>query len=233
MFTMLGKLTRKPKKKGIVMLQALFAMVIMGMIGYYFATTTSASFQAMAAGKTAEQAEQYANLEAQYLQQLGFDAIDQESSGFQHSRQSMEELTGDKNWESKVEVANTKTLDSGNEVKIIRISIYKDSDGVLASPRYSIDMPMIGGLEDVTKEEMEKAIADVQTEVTNLTNNLNQYETEVNNALNSLNTNVSNNTNSINSLNTSVTNLQNETAQINQSITNSNFAHPKQACNNA
>ena len=143
---------RKNKKKGMLALEAAMALLMVVMASYGVAATSAMEFSQMAASRTAKQAEQYAELEADYLRMVGFYHFDDGSTVYDepHARQNMTKIIGDdygSQWESKVTHVNDITVDKFTSVKVARIDVYKAGDGDV--PRFTLEVPLTSSSGDV------------------------------------------------------------------------------------
>ena len=102
-----------------------------------FFMMTSGSFNALAAQRTASQAEQNARIEVKRLENLDYAEL---SYLAEHPRQVMEGVE-DGNWESEVTLGPEKNLSEDDNVKIrlAHVSIYRTQDSV---SRYDVDVPL-------------------------------------------------------------------------------------------
>lgn len=102
-----------------------------------FFMMTSGSFNALAAQRTASQAEQNARIEVKRLENLDYAEL---SYLAEHPRQVMDGVE-DGNWESEVTLGPEKNLNDDDDVKIrlAHVSIYRTGDSVT---RYDVDVPL-------------------------------------------------------------------------------------------
>ena len=157
----------KKKARGVVLLEAFLALMLSAMAAYGLAAVNSVQFSQLAALHDANQAKYYAELEAQYLKQLGYEAVvDDNRDDDEPSRtprypagksssddkasnaRNMTKFLGDKlgsEWKSTVtlgEAIDNIGGNSDNKIQNIVVSVYKTSDGANASSRASITLPL-------------------------------------------------------------------------------------------
>lgn len=117
----------KFKKHGFVLLPAVLSIFILGLLGVSLASIYSDTFATLSAGKAASSAQQFAQIEAEYLKTLGFD----EAATGKHTWNTMEKFVGDadgKEWESQVEHVRHMQVSEDNAVDIYKISVRKKGD---------------------------------------------------------------------------------------------------------
>jgi len=157
----------KVKVKGVVLLEAFLALLLMAMASYGLASVNSVQFSQMAAGRESDSAKNYAELEAEYLKSLGFDAVvtnnkddddpsrtprypdgEQSSVDKASNARDMTKFLGDtlgSEWRSTATLGKTINNingDSDNKIQNIVVSVYKKSDGDNASPRATVTLPL-------------------------------------------------------------------------------------------
>lgn len=128
----------KFKKHGFVLLPAVLSIFILGLLGVSLASIYSDTFATLSAGKAASSAQQFAQIEAEYLKTLGFD----EAATGKHTWNTMEKFVGDadgKEWESQVENVRHMQVSEDNAVDIYKISVRKKGDKTSA---YSVEIPL-------------------------------------------------------------------------------------------
>lgn len=184
------------KKKGVILLEAMFAILLLGMASYGLAETSTVQFQQMTASKVASQAQDYAEIEAKYLLELGYEDVD--SLGI-HNRTSMESLIGVDGWESETKIVSTKSLSGGkdNAVKVVSIDVYKEGDST-GTPRYSVSVPLVKGLAVYTKDEIDAMVDKINTDITGVNTDLQSYKSSTNTTLGDLQSQITNNLNQVN-----------------------------------
>ena len=157
----------KVKVKGVVLLEAFLALLLMAIASYGMAVGNSVQFSQMAAGRESDSAKNYAELEAEYLKSLGFDAVvtnnkddddpsrtprypdgEQSSVDKASNARDMTKFLGDtlgSEWRSTATLGKTINNingDSDNKIQNIVVSVYKKSDGDNASPRATVTLPL-------------------------------------------------------------------------------------------
>ena len=107
------------------------------MLAQAFFFLTSGGFNALAAQRTASQAEQNARIEVKRLENLDYAEL---SYLAEHPRQVMDGVE-DGNWESEVTLGPEKDLNGDDNVKIrlAHVSIFRTGDSVT---RYDVDVPL-------------------------------------------------------------------------------------------
>lgn len=107
------------------------------MLAEAFFMMTSGGFNALAAQRTASQAEQNARIEVKRLENLDYAEL---SYLAEHPRQVMEGVE-DGNWESEVTLGPEKNLSEDDNVKIrlAHVAIFRTGDSVT---RYDVDVPL-------------------------------------------------------------------------------------------
>ncbi|MBO6293727.1 MAG: tail fiber protein [Selenomonas sp.] len=157
----------KKKAKGVVLLEAFLALLLMAMASYGLAAVNSVQFSQLAASTDATQAKNYAELEAQYLKQLGYEAVvddnrdddepsrtprypagksssDDKASNARNMTKFLGNTEGAK-WKSTATLGETITNiggDPDNKIQNVVVSVYKTSDGTSAIPRATITVPL-------------------------------------------------------------------------------------------
>ena len=125
------------KRKGVVLLEAVFALLLMGMVTYGFAETSAMAFSQQSALKNSDKARQYADLEAEVLKSNGFENL--ETTGV-HDRKTLQPITGQNDgYESTVTLASTVAVTPENSVKVAKIDVFKTGEN---TPRYSLEVPL-------------------------------------------------------------------------------------------
>jgi len=132
------KFKKKCQKRGIVILNALIAIVIVGLLGISLTSIYANMFSTLSAGRDASQAQQYAQIEGEYLKTQGYDNADSSV----HDWKTMENLLGSDDgnlWESKVESVRDTETDDGNKLKIVKVSVRQKGD---TTSRASYEVPL-------------------------------------------------------------------------------------------
>ena len=128
------------KIKGFMVLPAVLMSILLGLLGVAFLQIFSGQFTAMAAGRKALQALQYAQSEADSLRNLDYDNI---ATSGAHSKQA---ISGTSGWQSEVTLGPETTV---NDVKqrIATVNVYRNGTG--ATPDFSLQVPLssLGGID--------------------------------------------------------------------------------------
>ena len=90
------------------------------------------------AGRTALQAQQYAEIDANTLRLLDYDDLDANGA---HARRAITSVADAEGWQDEIKIGEEKTIngDSENKQKIATIKIYKEGDTL---SRYSLQVPL-------------------------------------------------------------------------------------------
>ena len=123
------------KKSGFILLEAVLAILLMSMASYGLAMISALQFNQLEAKQVANEAEQYAMNEVEYLRQVGFDDLDEAL----HDRKSNLEFSGVDGWESVTSFVTEKVIDDDRSVKIAKVEVYKEGENI---PRYSMEVPL-------------------------------------------------------------------------------------------
>lgn len=123
------------KKSGFILLEAVLAILLMSMASYGLAMTSALQFNQLEAKHVANEAEQYAMNEVEYLRWVGFYDLDEAL----HDRKSNLEFSGVDGWESVTSFVTEKVIDDDRSVKIAKVEVYKGGENI---PRYSMEVPL-------------------------------------------------------------------------------------------
>lgn len=123
------------KKSGFILLEAVLAILLMSMASYGLAMTSALQFNQLEAKQVANEAEQYAMNEVEYLRRVGFDDLDEAL----HDRKSNLEFSGVDGWESVTSFVTEKAIDDDRSIKIAKVEVYKEGENI---PRYSMEVPL-------------------------------------------------------------------------------------------
>lgn len=129
------KMMLQKKKSGFILLEAVLAILLMSMASYGLAMISALQFNQLEAKQVANEAEQYAMNEVEYLRQVGFDDLDEAL----HDRKSNLEFSGVDGWESVTSFVTEKVIDDDRSVKIAKVEVYKEGENI---PRYSMEVPL-------------------------------------------------------------------------------------------
>lgn len=179
----------RQKRKGIILINAVLASIIVGLVGIALASIYSGMFSTMSAGKAGSQGEQMASVESSVIKMKGYD----ESDSITHDWKDMSDLVGEdgKNWESKVTLERTKTTDDGNTVKVMKVAVRKTGDLI---SRYSAEVPLVEGLDVYNKDEIDQMFTTLNSQISQLSSDLDAFKKETADNF----TNIINNINQIN-----------------------------------
>ena len=158
---------KKYKARGVVLLEAFLALMLMSMAAYGMAAVNSVQFSQLAASRDDNQAQNYAELEALYLKQLGYDEvvddnydIDDPSRTPRYPEGKNEDVDTASNAREMskflgetlgAEWKSTATLgeaveniggDQDNKIQNVIVSVYKTTDGAEATPRATVTVPL-------------------------------------------------------------------------------------------
>lgn len=129
------KMMLQKKKSGFILLEAVLAILLMSMASYGLAMISALQFNQLEAKHVANEAEQYAMNEVEYLKQVGFYDLDEAL----HDRKSNFEFSGVDGWESVTSFVTEKVIDDDRSVKIAKVEVYKEGENI---PRYSMEVPL-------------------------------------------------------------------------------------------
>lgn len=179
----------RQKRKGIILINAVLASIIVGLVGIALASIYSGMFSTMSAGKAGSQGEQMASVESSVIKMKGYD----ESDSVTHDWKDMSDLVGEdgKQWESKVTLERTKTTDDGNTVKVMKVAVRKTGDLI---SRYSAEVPLVEGLDVYSKDEIDQMFTTLNSQISQLSSDLDAFKKETADNF----TNIINNINQIN-----------------------------------
>ena len=126
------------KKHGDMLLSAVLSALVFIMLAGSFFTLFSGQFTRIQAGRTAMQAEQYAEIDTNTLRLLSYDDLDSKGA---HARQGITSVADADGWQDEIVVGAEKTIDVTTESKqrIATIKIYKTGDTL---SRYSLQVPL-------------------------------------------------------------------------------------------
>ena len=117
------------------MLEAVLAILLMSMASHGLVMPSALQFNQLEAKQVANEAEQYAMNEVEYLRQVGFDDLDEAL----HDRKSNLEFSGVDGWESVTSFVTEKAVDDDRSIKIAKVEVYKEGENI---PRYSMEVPL-------------------------------------------------------------------------------------------
>ena len=123
----------KAKKiKGFMVLPAVLMSILLGLLGLSFLQIYSGQFSALSSNRTAIQAQQFAQSEADRLRNTAYDSL----SGAAHARTA---ISGGNGWQSLVSLGAETTV---NEVKqrMATVNVYRN--GTVTTPDFSLQVPL-------------------------------------------------------------------------------------------
>lgn len=129
------KMMLQKKKSGFILLEAVLAILLMSMASYGLAMISALQFNQLEAKQVANEAEQYAMNEVEYLRRVGFYDLDEAL----HDRKSNFEFSGVDGWESVTSFVTEKAIDDDRSIKIAKVEVYKEGENI---PRYSMEVPL-------------------------------------------------------------------------------------------
>lgn len=119
-------------------LSVLAAAIVYVMIASSFFIITNGNFSALRASKTAMQAQQYADIDANTLKLLSYDTLDEKGA---HARQDITTIDGADGWQDEVIIADERIVDetTGSKQRIATVKVYKKGDTL---SRFSVQVPL-------------------------------------------------------------------------------------------
>ena len=121
------------KKRGFILFAAvLSSLVFMFMTGAFF-HLYGGQFSYIQNGRTAIQAQQYAEIGANTVSLLSYNSLDTDGA---HARKA---ITGVSGWEDEVIIGSETTYENNNKQRIATINVYKTGD---SQPRWSLQKPL-------------------------------------------------------------------------------------------
>lgn len=166
------------KKAGFVMLEAIFAMILMGLVAYGAVKTSSQQFATLGAGKTASVAEQFANIDSNLLRLVDYNNLDDPDELAKvnlHTERAPIQTVSDANgWEDSISLSEEKTNpDDGSAYRTATINVYKTDE---QSPTYTIDVPLASNADTYSRSEIDALMAELRTAISNLDASVKSYE---------------------------------------------------------
>ena len=129
----------KKKRKGFFLLQTALAMIVIGMLAHSLFTIYSGQFSMIQASRTAFQAQQYAEVDANVLQLVDYDDVDD----YVHIRQPIDvsKIITAAGWEDEISITPETVVDVAQNTRqrIATVKIYKTGDTLA---RYSVEVPL-------------------------------------------------------------------------------------------
>ena len=126
---------RKTKTTGSIMVSAVLAIFVWIGIAQSMAMIVNSNFKSIKSGKTALQAQQYADISINRLKCIMYDDLDEEGA---HERRLIEGVSGQ--WEDEITIGPESIVPGTDDAKqrIATINIYKPGDTL---PRYTVEVP--------------------------------------------------------------------------------------------
>ena len=127
----------KKKKQGFMLLSAVLSSIVFMMLAGSFFALYGGQFSLIQNGRTALQAQQYAEIDANTLSLLSYNNLD---SGA-HARHSITNIANATGWEDEIIVGPEQIIDEStkNKQRIATVNIYKTGDN---QSRYSLSLPI-------------------------------------------------------------------------------------------
>jgi hypothetical protein len=128
----------KYKKKGSILLSTALALIVWIFIAQSMFMTSAGSMSIQKASRAANQAQQYAEIDANTLRLMAYDDLDTDGA---HARQSITSVTDAADWEDEVSLTEEKLIDEDIQSKqrIATINIYKKGDTL---SRCTLEVPL-------------------------------------------------------------------------------------------
>lgn len=129
---------KQQKKQGFMFFSAVLSAIVFMMMAGVFFTLYGGQFSLIKNGKTAIQAQQYAEIDANTLQSLSYSNLDAKGA---HSRKAITNITNASGWEDEITLSAEQILDedAGTKQRIATVNIYKTGDTL---PRYTLQIPL-------------------------------------------------------------------------------------------
>ena len=129
------KILHKRKTTGSIMVSAVLAVFVWIGIAQSMAMIVNSNFKSIKSGKTALQAQQYADISINRLKCIMYDDLDEEGA---HERRLIEGVSGQ--WEDEITIGPESIVPGTDDAKqrIATINIYKPGDTL---PRYTVEVP--------------------------------------------------------------------------------------------
>ena len=160
------------------MLEAIFAMILMGLVAYGAVKTSSQQFATLGAGKTASVAEQFANIDSNLLRLVDYNNLDDPDELAKvnlHTERAPIQTVSDANgWEDSISLSEEKTNpDDGSAYRTATINVYKTDE---QSPTYTIDVPLASNADTYSRSEIDALMTELRTAISNLDASVKSYE---------------------------------------------------------
>ena len=127
----------KAKTTGSIMVSAILAIFVWIGIAQSMAIIANSGFKSIKSGRTAIQAQQYADISIDRLKNINYDELDTAGA---HTRAVISGLSTT-DWEDEVTIGAESTIAGSDDVKqrIATVNVYKTGDTL---PRYTVEVPL-------------------------------------------------------------------------------------------
>lgn len=131
------KLKINYKTTASIMVSAILAVIVWIGIAQSMAMVANSSFKSIKSGRTALQAQQYADISIDRLKNINYDELDINGA---HSRKKIEGISSD-DWQDEVTIGAESTIAGSDDAKqrIATVNVYKVGDTM---PRYTVEVPL-------------------------------------------------------------------------------------------
>lgn len=178
---------RKYKLKGVALIGTVAAILAWMMLAYGVFTVQSSQFNMIAAGKSAMEAQQYAEIDANLLKLINYDDIDDASVlstlNLHTARGDIKTVEAD-GWQDEIVISSEQNngSDDDGRFRVATVNIYKEGD---STPRYSMEVPLVSGAQTYTRQEIDEMVNLLSNNIAQLETNLTAYENATNATLSS------------------------------------------------
>ena len=131
------KLKINYKTTASIMVSAILAVIVWIGIAQSMAMVANSSFKSIKSGRTALQAQQYADISIDRLKNVNYDELDINGA---HSRKKIEGISSN-DWQDEVTIGAESTIAGSDDAKqrIATVNVYKVGDTI---PRYTVEVPL-------------------------------------------------------------------------------------------
>lgn len=131
------KLKINYKTTASIMVSAILAVIVWIGIAQSMAMVANSSFKSIKSGRTALQAQQYADISIDRLKNINYDELDINGA---HSRKKIEGISSN-DWQDEVTIGAESTIGGSDDAKqrIATVNVYKVGDTM---PRYTVEVPL-------------------------------------------------------------------------------------------
>ena len=136
----------KAKTTGSIMVSAILAIFVWIGIAQSMAIIANSGFKSIKSGRTAIQAQQYADISIDRLKNINYDELDTAGA---HTRAVISGLSTT-DWEDEVTIGAESTIAGSDDVKqrIATVNVYKTGDTL---PRYTVEVPLSSQSNNIDK----------------------------------------------------------------------------------